>query len=353
MKKWMTLLGLIILFAAPCSFAVLVHNLNAAQIPVKNRSHHSLGAALPHALAQALVKISGNQSITTVPTVRSQLNNASRYLQSYSYTTKLRAGGSVLYLQTQFDYAALTKLLRRLGQPIWRADRPLVLAWLQVQNPQQGDFIVSADNDGQLVQQVKTAADIRGIPLLLPMMDLADQNFVTPFANTFNDTQLQALASRYQAPVIFAAKIQQTLNQQWQAQWLLVFNNAPLNWTTHAASLSDLVKQGVNKLADLLANQLAVNSSSRLQSDVILEVSNVNRLRDYVLVLKRLRQLSVVGHVQLTRMHGSRLLLQLSVTGGEEGLRDALNLSQHFKPISSALIAGSDNANLYYRWRRR
>lgn len=348
MRKCLYYLVFSFLFIVGAARAMEVSGLNVATVLVENASTAARQAALPNALGQALIKMSGNPAVMTLPTVQNALDDTNALIQSYGYSNQNQPDGQMqLLLQITFDSKALKQLLRKAGQADWSSDRPLTLLWVQTQNGGQPQ-ILSNTNDTQLSQDILKVAKTRGVPVLLPAMDLDDQAFMNTGTDAFDPSLLKQAMKRYAAAAVLAGNIQQNENQ-WQGQWILLMDNTPYRWRNTEKSMDDLLTRAMNDVANLMANQLAVVDKKGLQTGVTLDITNVTGLADYAKVLSTLRHLSPVANVSIKDMSGSDLLLQIKTIGGEQALSDALSLEQNFSAIESP--DNSDGkADLYYRW---
>ena len=334
-----------------CGFARagVVTDLNVGNVPVPNASQTEREKALPKALGQALVKMSGNPGVMTLPEVQNSMTKLNTLIQSYSYSNRTNQ----LILQVTFDKKGLNTILQKAGQAAWSADRPTTLVWMNIRNG--SDFnVLSNTSDAALSQVLQKDANLRGIPIVLPAMDLQDQSFETTKEDgSFDIAKLQEAAKRYGASAILSGNVAGTADDRWHARWLLLVNGAPYRWETTSDNLSGIVGQAVTDMANLMANQLAVVGDEDLRSDVTLKIQNVSDLGDYSNVLKAIRRLSPVSKVTVKDMSGSELLLQIKTVGGEQALTRALSTQHRFATVQAAQSADNTNAataDLYYRW---
>lgn len=334
------------------AWAVMVPNMNTADLLVPNRSNAVFRADLPKALSQVLIKQSGNPSIMTLPTVQNALGSIMQLVQSYSYKTVTDNNGNTqLQLHVMFDHRAILHLLRQSGQAIWGSDRPLTLVWLTLSSTDNSD-VLSNSMTTPLATQVMQTAKMRGLPILLPMMDLQDQNYTNSNqAQAFDVAKLTAAEKRYGANAILAATVSTGFANAWQAKWLLLLNEQPFAWSNQANTKIALVDAGINKATNMMASQFAMIDNSALQSSVSLEVLGVNNLNDYAHLLCYLNRLSPVSQVSLTNLSGSTALLQVTIVGGQQALVRLLNNGERLAAIPSPLSQGVNRADLYYRYR--
>jgi hypothetical protein len=94
-------------------------SLYTGQVPVNSQADGERAEALKSALAQVVVKLSGDSTAPTRPGVAKAVASAERYVQQYQYTQDVTtdAGQSQarLTLVAQFDHDAVDQLMRDLG----------------------------------------------------------------------------------------------------------------------------------------------------------------------------------------------------------------------------------------------
>ena len=344
-------LFLLLLFFAPL-YAAMVTDLNSINIPVTNRDSNTLQQALPDALGKVLVRLSGNTSISTLPDIQNDLPNATRWLQSYRYETVQQSDGQTqLQLHLVFDQKGLYELLHQSNQPLWSEKRPLSLVWLQIASNNPENNIIVAGNDGsEFVSDILQVAQFRGIPVLLPIMDLKDQGYVNTNANQdFNLDNLKQVAKRYAADEILAGNVMAGVDNNWSGEWLFWFNDQAYHWNNSGPSVRDVINLAVNKMADIMANTLAVMDNQSLQSIYKVQVMGIQNLNDFAKVIQDLKKLSMVSSVVVDNMGEDVLVVSITSSGDEQSLVNALSAQHHFAAIPNELSTGG-NADLYYRW---
>ena len=334
------------------ALAIPVKGINSATVPISAQTNAALQRALPAAVSQVLIKMSGNTDIMTLPAVQNALPDANQYIQSYNYQQKKNADGqTVTYVHIAFDANGLRRLLQSANQPIWGNNRPLILVWLKVINTNGSVDITSSASSNAVIKNLKIQAKNRGVPIVFPEMDITDQQFVNQSASdTFDPKQLLAAAKRYHAAGVFAGTLIEDAKQQYKAQWFLQFNDQPMQWSSEGNNINSLSHAALAQASDLLANQLAVLDTQSLQSDVTIAVLNVNTLMDYVNVQNFLQKISAIASVSVEDTGNAEMILKLHILGGEQALIRALESSSKLVAVPATLTQGSSAANLYYRW---
>lgn len=351
MKNYIIGLGIMIGILLMPAFATEMSGLNVAEVPIKNQSDQSLQQVLPQSISQVLIKLSGNPGVVTLPQIQNVLQNPESYVQSYSFFTRNNAeGNSQTFAKITFDEKGLIALLRQAGQAVWGRNRPLMLVWLKTDVDESGS-IVSNNDDSGLSEAVIDSAKRRGLPIILPDMDLQDQSFInTNMEKTFDSQKLQAAENRYQVNIILAGDINPMDNNHWQGQWYLLFYGQPFQWDDTANDPNILISKAIDNAANILANQLATINNKSLQTSVRMEIIGVNNLSDYVRVIKYLKRLSLVSNIDISHMENNSLILNVTTVGGSEKLMSALQGSHYLKAIQNPNFQNNQAIDLYYQW---
>lgn len=337
------------------AYAVEMHGLATATVPVTDQSDVLRSQAINQALQQVLIKLTGNSQINEDKTLQANIQNAQDYLQQYGYQRiKLPDAKQQLALTASFDMSALKKLIVQSGQSIWGNNRPLVLVWLAVrrkQKQQVSQYIV-ASNGASIAEQIMLYdAEIRGLPVMLPILDLQDLQQVT--INDIEHINLDALTNasrRYGSDAILIAYINEQGAQQWQGKWSLLVNGQRISWTSQQATMDAAIDAGINQVADTLAQRYAVLGLQQDHHNVSLTITNIKSLDDYAQVVKYLKRLSVVKNLSITALEPDQIVFDLQVLGGQRALTQAINLDHTLKPIVMSGAGVSNQTGLYYQW---
>ncbi len=322
-----------------------------ATLALPNQSSQALKQVLPKALRQVLIKVSGNSDVSTLPMVKAELSQAQALIQSYSYSTRSQTDGQQqLMVQITFDRQGILRLLKNAGSAIWSGNRPLSLILISLQEQSKNE-VLSSGSPNDLTKALNRAAFRRGLPILLPMMDLQDQQWLTGDVFThFAMNAIQAEAQRYAASSVVAGQIKKSAKGQWQGQWLLLINGEPFRWNSDGENPQAVVQAMVNKVADIMAARYAVLDNKRLQSTVLLAITGVMDLTDYAKVSHYLRKLPPVAQVAISDMKPNILLLKVTTAGGAQALTNALGDSRRLVVAPVPMSSQTHQANLYYRW---
>lgn len=290
-------------------------------VPVASQSAADLHSALADALTQALVKISGNSNIGTVPEIKKQFRSVERLVQEYRYSDST--------LQVRFDPRALVALLTEAGQPVWLSPRPVVLV------------LINGAPTARPAETVETVAAARGIPVLMPAETLES-------AAALDQAALGKMAAQYSAGAALDGALMQAPSESWIGEWLLVWRGQTWQWRSEGDSPEAAVQAAINRVADLMAEHLAVRLDQKALNNVWLAVMNISALPDYIQALRTIKELPTVMAVTVREVGSHGILLQVMISSeSDQALKSALEGHPHFSPVQDTATA-SDVLN--YRW---
>lgn len=324
-------IALILLSLATFSNAAEVNTLYQAEAAVSSRDEAERTALAPTLLRQVMLKVVGNEALLNATDLSSIEAEANGYVQQYEYQrTNILAHDLTqpdqLALRLKFDANAVNKAIQQLQLPAWDKNRPDILAWVTVA---EGDSatLVGLETDGLgVIKPLSHAAESRGLPVLLPLMDLQDQAAVSAVDIRDNNvSELETASQRYQADIILTASIQQQ-DTAVMIDWHANGRDVSESWQTQG-SLNDALQQGVGNLAD----KLALRYTQQLNSDqpkqrLKLSVSNVMSFADYNRLMQYLEQLDLVTDIQVANLGEQQLDLDIGFQGSETVLQRMLSV---------------------------
>jgi hypothetical protein len=319
---------------ANLALAAVVPNLYHAQIPVATQNPADRPAALKEAYQAVLIKVTGNSKIMQNARIRANAAQAETYIQQYSYQINTEANNAMYPYQlvVQFDPEAINRSLLVAKLPIWGQDRPLTIFWIAATvNGQQR--LLSASDEGPIPTLLDKAAQIYGLPILFPILDLNDLNqlSVTDVTGRFVAPVVQA-SVRYGSNAIVMINIEQKDNQ-WISLWTLITANAPQSWSVQSADLNNVMTQGVDKLVGMLSQQFALPGASQ-HTAMMIQLNGIDNLNDYARANRYLQRLAIVKKVTLTQLTGGQATFQLSLAGDSAGLQKAIALDPTLTPVN-------------------
>ncbi len=349
MRSWFQgIFALLLTIASPLLYAVQVHSIYQAEIPVATQSDEDKLQAEQDALAEVLIKISGNSHLLeNNPNLSSNLKNADNFVEDYSYSTPAGAPKSARYLLfVRFDDESVNRLLHETGAPVWGLYRPLVLVWLALQTPNHAaDIIDPATSD--LPKLLKKTAKHRGLPVIFPMMDVTDLTHVS--VNDISEQSImhvQQASARYASNAILVGKITQNPNL-FTSHWQLVLGTDHWSWDISGKTMQDVMTSVVANVTDTFATHYGVLMSNTVQSQLTMIVVGVKQQKDFVRLMKYIQHLAPVATVQLKTITEDEVTLDVSLSGKREAFMQTIALGKNLQPIS---VDKRAEGSLAYKW---
>lgn len=334
--------------------AEVMKDLYTASWPVADQTTEVRNRAMGNAFAQVLVRASGSKKVLNSGVIKSSLSNASSYMRLYSYK-KLSFEEQKIYkkpllLKVSFEPKAVTNLLQDAGQPIWNNNRPSGVYWIAVDK--DGKREIAADGQDAAAIAVTKQAYERGLPVVLPLMDLDDKSAISSsdvwgkFAEPVNRA-----SKRYGADYIVMGGLSQSANG-WQGSWKANLGGDNMSFTTNGRSAQQAVAKMVNRVADRMAMKLAVVLNGQVETDY-LKVKNLTSIESYAKVQSLLKNLSMVTSVNAVEVYQDEVLFELGLQSSTEYLIDALEISNNLRRTTTDSYSepGARPVALVYNWR--
>jgi hypothetical protein len=329
--------------------AEVVTDLHSAAVPVADQSPQTLAVAARAALAEVLVKVSGSTELLQKPVIVAALDDAQSHVQQYGYE-RGEAPAAGLFLRFEFDGPYVTDLVKRAGAPLWTANRPTVLAWVVVEDA-QGRHFINRDSAPQEAQLLVAEFARRGVPVQLPVFDLADTTAVSPDdAWRLDAIALQAASARYNVQDVVAGRLASLSDGNAIGDWSYFHQDEQVSRSVTVPDLQTFLREGVNVVASELAARYAVAPTGGGGGGVRLSVSGVSSYADYAAIVKWLESLELVDRVNVEQVHGDRIELLLQAQADAAHLATTIEFNTRLMPVTGTEPAPS--AQLNYQWRK-
>lgn len=328
------MLGLILGFTGTSTQAV---DLYTGEVPVEDQSSRARQHAMREALAQVLVKLTGDPSAPEREAIQGYLASAPQYVQQFQYRTELRPAPEqdepptrVLLLSARFDPSTMESILREAELPLWGQQRPTVLVWLVKQEGRERQLV--GLDDPVLSSAIERAAHRRGLPVLFPLLDLTDQQALPQREIWGGFTEPVAKASeRYGTETFLLSRLSGD-EGRWHARWTLYHGGREMPFETGGEAPEEALEAGVDRAATLLGRRFAVPVTERAGSRVLVAISGVRSVTDFDRVLDYLSGLSIVQRVQPEAAKADRLSVDVWLTAGLDRLDQAVGIGQVLAP---------------------
>lgn len=319
-----------------CAFnsqALTVEGLYEAEIPVPDQSAGNRKSGIAAALRSVLVKLTGDRNVFGNSAVVDIVKDAERYVQQYEYRSKQvltrgndAATGKQLHLWVSFNARALNNTLRNYSIPIWGQERPSTLVWLATQNDQRRKLITQ-DEETSYITILNQRAVQRGIPLIYPLLDLEDTLVLKAddISAGYSEVVQQASA-RYNSDAILTGSIEPGQDGLWEGHWSVSLQGNTSSWVTRGDMPSVVLDEGIDGLADILAQRFAPAGTSTHDAIVEIIVEGLDDYEQYAKVSEYLASLSSVTDVRVKTAEPDKVTFELLTQGGELAVAQSIEL---------------------------
>ena len=377
---------LILTFLLAMSFSASATTLNKlfeVGVPVMSQSGKERKEASKQAFEILLVRITGRRDLTGTEIGQMMINNARQYVSSFRYEkyepvvfelpdTSTFAESDPAQIQAEsvetnveevekppkptqklvvsFDEKAVKNSLWKQKLPVWGKTRPSTLLWVAIQDNERR-MLLDANELTPLLSYIQKQAEKRGVPILFPLLDLEDQiNInVTDVWGAFKEPVKNA-SSRYQPEAILTARLFLDPFGVWQTRWTLYQGSDEIDWQVSAPTLEVAAIDGLDHMADKLAQKYAHISSVQDDTEFLIYISDVKNLKDFARVNKYLAGLSTIKKADLAQIKGEELAFRLDLRSSAKALKQAIKLGKVLLTADDPFAPEANNENrLSYR----
>lgn len=326
------------LLAATAS-AVEMTDLYTAAVTVADQSEEARSDGASTALQEVLIRVSGNPQVNSNALVKAQLAQANDFVVQFGYG-QAKAGQQ---LSLHFDPVRVDRLLRQANEAVWGLRRPLLLLWW-VDERNGSRQMMGESTAAEQWQSLAAAAKRRGLPLMLPLMDLDDSMALTS-ADLWGQFMAPVLSAsaRYQPDLVVVAKSYAAGGSQ-QLEWQLYPAAAAASAPPQASGSVSFSGLAPVPLVDALADTLAATYGVRAAADgggdtITLYLSGLNDISALVTARQRLAALATVSRVELQGLQDKRAAFRLYLLGKPADAERALNADPHFVADVDVVVA--------------
>ena len=305
---------------------------------VADQGEQTRREAAQRSLLRVVSRVSGLVSVPRNASITQALRNPERYYAKYVYFDPKSVGAnglnridnakesdaSELAVRFTFQPAMIKQLARNAKLPTWWSRRPLTLVWMVLDEP-DGRSVV--DQGAVSIRgALDYAAHQRGLPVLLPAMDLDDSMLVNTGVvwGKFTDVLDQA-SDRYDAGQYLVGRfsVQEVLGERFfTGEWLVRSEGGDLSRFIRGADIDTVTNIGIDMAAQGVLDQHQVFADGLRQHE--LAVSGINDIRAYSRLLDYLQSLEFVDNVMLLSMRQNTLRLRINTAASDEQLRNLL-----------------------------
>lgn len=340
--------------------AIEVTDLYVAKVDVASQSTKDRNIALKEAMKGVILKVGGQKSSLEHPVIVDALKIFTTYVSQYRYERV--ANNSVL--NVSFDEKKINKLFVEANLPIWGSLRPQILLWL-VNEQGLTRTILSESSLTSLPHYIEVFSDNRGLPIIMPLMDLTDNSEIDTSDVWGRFAQPIKLASkRYMAESVVIIRlsdssllpkedslnctpicepIKKTSNQdkKYALDWSFIADSGNANSQRfgkqyYGTDDKVLLEQALEDITENIYQRYALATNTK--NEFTIDVANIETLTEYMQVSNFLMQLSAVNKIKLIQANGKNRRFTLTLMGSKHALLASLKLNkmlqQYIDPLA-------------------
>ena len=304
---------------------------------------------MPQLLQQVMLKVVGNKALLETAPLAPVLSEAEQFMQQYEYRRTNIIGADLtqpdeLSLSLRFNPAAVNRAVNELQLPIWGSNRPDILIWAVVDNQGETSILGLENASMGIFRPLNQAADQRGLPILMPLMDLQDQAALSVAdIRDGNEAAIEAASERYGADIVMTS-VMQLNDDQLQVQWRASGAGINTSWQSQG-TMQDAFVEGIGHLADKLALQYGqlVDDGAEVQR-LTMQIMDVINYADFSRLMAYLEKLELISDIRVINLGEQQLDLDIAFRG-------SLDVLQSTFAVGSLLVeepqAESSNAKQY------
>lgn len=320
-KFYLLILILFITIIKNTAHALLIDNLYSSEIVLSSKTitQEQRNTLITQEFAKVLQKITGKSKSLS-------LDNADQYVSQYEYKNDK--------LIISFDKALINKTLLENKFVFLDEYRPVTIIWPKTAT------IVEFELIQELLKQILVTAKEIGLPVVYPILDLKEVEILhKDMDDNFIDT-IQQASKKYGADEIIIAECNSQdniLNINWKS----VLNNWQYNSTN-----AEQVNLFLDKLMDFFINRY-VGSNLKVTKEIILmKITNVINLEDYVKLEKYLQNLAVTNNIHATKVQPGEVEFEILATGGKQAIKNAISANNLLRENYNNKEPEDNNSNI-------
>lgn len=335
-RLFLCLLGLL---AVTHGWAQTVPNLYQGEVPVASKSAADRAEGIRQAFAQVLVKVNGHADIVQHAPVQDSLSDASELLEEYRYHTQTSIDDThqvvrQTFLKVDFNTDKVNHFLTQRGLNIWGADRPTILVWLLMET-EQGIQVIP-----QHAQPATTFLQSEALKrgLMVDLVATTDLDAAQLDVEAIAAGDLAALRAASQAQAadgLMLVRVKPEPNAHLASYWQLSLDALQATWQVRNAQFQAMLNQGIDQLANRLADEYSSAEQSSEPSSVLLTVESVNSSRAYDDLTQYLKSMPTVTMVQILGVSAGQVQLQLGLDTSVSNFEQSLRFGRRLQPIST------------------
>lgn len=304
-------------------------DLYRSEVVLDQELNNADAAARKEGMKEVIVRASGDRAAVDNEIVKKALNQHSQYITQISYRD-VEQGRAI---QMGFSAPHIRSLLTQAQLPFWPAQRANLLVWL-VEDNQANRNIVWEHTDSPVLKQMREQAQVRGLPLTLPIGDFDDITgiAVSDIWGGFIDP-VAAASQRY--PVEGVLVVRASANM---VRWTL-YDHTPNEMASSLQtplsarnSGDDAITRMINDISDYYAKKNAIVVAGESSEVTTVKFTNVQNALDFFQLEKKLLALSSVASLDILKLQGNEVTFSVHLLTPEENfIMEAERMGQVLK----------------------
>ncbi len=334
MNRFAHLIVVLCLFLAVApARAQVVDWLYDVDVAIVDRSSEARAGAATQALRTVLERLTGLAELPDNDVINAALRNPDRYYVRYGFTEALVDEARITKLRVRFAEGAVLRLVSEAGLPLWSSNRPVFMVWAAVDGVDAPFEILGADSTHPLATALLEHGRARGLPLVLPSMDLDDQ-LAAPIDAVLGGVTLvlREAANRYRADGLLIVRARGGVDGPWDVSGRMVLLDADSEFAFAAPSPDVFAAAMVDPAVDLLVARYAVQAGEEGRLDF--RVEGISDIGAYAAVLRYLDGLEFIDAVSVDRVERHALYVSVITRTPWGQLKDLLDLDGRLVAIS-------------------
>lgn len=322
--------------------AATVTDLYQARIVLPDTDSQSEQNARRDALAQVLVKVSGQSRVVNNDVVTKALANSNPFVSQYGYGN-LKGKRT---LDLTFDRNRVRQLLTQAQATFWGEQRPNVLVWL-VEDAESSRNIAWDQSGNPLLAGMKSEADRRGVPTMMPIGDFEDVTAISvpDLWGGFVGPIVQA-SQRYQPEAVLVVRARRKGPDDYVMNWQLYAegpeNMAATKVTPSEGQASGTSEATLRRMMDHVADQLGVKYAVPLGGDesgqLAVVVSNIRSAKDFFTLERMMTNLSSVAGINAYRIQGEQVEFSVKLLSTEAAFQRELSQNSRLSEVTAPVM---------------
>lgn len=290
------------------AFALTSVNLYQAEIAFDSQQSNADAEARKSGMQQVIVRATGSKDAIKNEVVQKALRQTNQYITQFS--TQMEGTQPVMRLQ--FSAPHIRSLLTQAQLPFWPENRSNVLVWL-VEEANYDRSVSWEYSNTPLLNQIKSYAQVRGLPLTVPVGDFDDVTGVQ-VSDLWGGflTPISTASQRYPSDAVLVVRAQGselrwTLFDQ-SAKTMVTQSKAPLSGQTSGAQAAS---EMIDAISDYYASKSAVVVSGQSSQSVLAEFGPMDSAQDFFVVENKLKSLSSVASLDILKIQGTQVTFKV------------------------------------------